>query len=62
VPSKALIAAADRAHAIRSPGRFGVEPSEPSVDYGCVRDHIQGVIAAIAPNDPPSALRRSGFR
>jgi pyruvate/2-oxoglutarate dehydrogenase complex dihydrolipoamide dehydrogenase (E3) component len=51
VPSKALIAAADRAHAIRSPGRFGVEPGEPKVNYGRVRDHIQGVIAAIAPND-----------
>jgi pyruvate/2-oxoglutarate dehydrogenase complex dihydrolipoamide dehydrogenase (E3) component len=51
VPSKALIAAADRAHAIRASSPFGIERAEPSVDYGRVRDHIQGVIAAIAPND-----------
>ena len=51
VPSKALIAAAHRAHAVRASGPFGIERGKPSVDYGRVRDHIQGVIAAIAPND-----------
>jgi pyruvate/2-oxoglutarate dehydrogenase complex dihydrolipoamide dehydrogenase (E3) component len=51
VPSKALIAAGARAHAIRSSGPFGVERGEPRVNYGRVRDHIQDVIAAIAPND-----------
>ncbi len=51
VPSKALIAAGARAHAIRSSVPFGIERGEPRVNYGRVRDHIQDVIAAIAPND-----------
>jgi pyruvate/2-oxoglutarate dehydrogenase complex dihydrolipoamide dehydrogenase (E3) component len=51
VPSKALIAAADRAHASRAAGPFGIAPGEPDVDYGRLRDHIREVIAAIAPND-----------
>jgi pyruvate/2-oxoglutarate dehydrogenase complex dihydrolipoamide dehydrogenase (E3) component len=51
VPSKALIAAAARAHAIRSATPFGIERGEPRVNFSRVRDHIQEVIAAIAPND-----------
>ena len=51
VPSKALIAAAKRAHLMRSSGAFGVEPLEPRIDYGRVNAHIHEVIAAIAPND-----------
>jgi pyruvate/2-oxoglutarate dehydrogenase complex dihydrolipoamide dehydrogenase (E3) component len=51
VPSKALIAAGARAHAVRASAQFGIAPGEPQVDYGRVRDHINGVIAAIAPND-----------
>ncbi len=51
VPSKALIAAAARAQAIREAGRFGIEAGEPKVNYARVHDHVRGVIAAIAPND-----------
>ena len=51
VPSKALIAAANRAHQMRSSTPFGVTAKEVSVDFAAVRAHIQGVIAAIAPND-----------
>ena len=51
VPSKALIAAARCAHAIRTAGRFGIERGEPKVNYERLRDHIREVIAAIAPND-----------
>ncbi len=51
VPSKALIAAANRAHAIRTSRLFGIEPVSPQVDHKAVRDHVQAVIAAIAPND-----------
>jgi pyruvate/2-oxoglutarate dehydrogenase complex dihydrolipoamide dehydrogenase (E3) component len=62
VPSKALIAAADRAHAIHSAGRFGIAGGEPKVNYGRVRDHIQGVIAAIAPNDSAERFTALGVR
>ena len=51
VPSKALIATARRAHAMRSAGPFGIAPVDPKIDHSAVRDHIHGVIEAIAPND-----------
>ena len=50
VPSKALIAASKRAHAMRTAGYFGIHPVEPMIDYRAVNQHVKGVIAAIAPN------------
>jgi pyruvate/2-oxoglutarate dehydrogenase complex dihydrolipoamide dehydrogenase (E3) component len=50
-PSKALIAAAEAAHAVRHAGRFGVNGHEPAVDFGTVHAHVHGVIATIAPHD-----------
>ncbi len=51
VPSKALIAAGKRAQAFRTSEKFGIVPGEPRIDHRAVHDHVQGVIAAIAPND-----------
>jgi pyruvate/2-oxoglutarate dehydrogenase complex dihydrolipoamide dehydrogenase (E3) component len=51
VPSKALLAAAKRAQAMRDAHKFGIRPVEPDIDHRAVHKHIQGVIAAIAPND-----------
>ncbi len=51
VPSKALIAAAKAAHAMRHGRRFGIKDHEPEIDFSAVRDHVKGVIAAIEPND-----------
>ena len=51
VPSKALIAAARRAHDMRTAGRFGIAPVEPQVDPAAVNEHVKSVIASIAPND-----------
>ena len=51
VPSKALIAAARRAHQMRTAGQFGIAPVEPQIDNRAVHDHVKSVIAAIAPND-----------
>jgi pyruvate/2-oxoglutarate dehydrogenase complex dihydrolipoamide dehydrogenase (E3) component len=51
VPSKALIAAAHAAHAMRESGRFGVRAAEPEIDFAQVHDHVHGVIGAIAPHD-----------
>jgi pyruvate/2-oxoglutarate dehydrogenase complex dihydrolipoamide dehydrogenase (E3) component len=59
VPSKALIAAAARAHAARTADAFGVEWANPRSDPARLRAHIEGVIAAIAPND--SAARFSAL-
>jgi|SRR5687768_550073 len=51
VPSKALLAAAKAAHAIRNSPRFGVVAGEPRVEFEAVRAHVKGVIASIAPHD-----------
>lgn len=51
VPSKAIIAAAKHAHAVRMAPDFGVTAGEPKVNYRKVHDHIHDVIATIAPMD-----------
>ncbi|HEU0220922.1 MAG TPA: FAD-dependent oxidoreductase [Paracoccaceae bacterium] len=62
VPSKALIAAAKQAQAMREAGRFGMKPVEPEIDYGAVQDHVRGVIAAIAPHDSVERFEGLGAR
>ncbi len=59
VPSKALIAAAARAQAGRTGDVLGVKAGNVGVDFARVREHVHGVIAAIAPND--SAARFTGL-
>jgi pyruvate/2-oxoglutarate dehydrogenase complex dihydrolipoamide dehydrogenase (E3) component len=61
VPSKALIAAAKRAHAARAASGFGVD-AQVKVDFARVHDHIHGVIAAIAPNDSVERFTGLGVR
>jgi len=62
VPSKALIAAAKAAQAQRHGAPFGIAPVEPSVDFGRVMEHVQQVIAAIAPNDSVERFEKLGVR
>ena len=59
VPSKALLAAGARAHAVRTAGKFGVTSPGPQIDFPAVMDHVHGVISAIAPID--SQERFEGF-
>ena len=51
VPSKALIAAAHAAQAMRDAKRFGVHAPAPEIRFGEIHAHVHGVIAAIAPHD-----------
>jgi pyruvate/2-oxoglutarate dehydrogenase complex dihydrolipoamide dehydrogenase (E3) component len=51
VPSKALLAAGRRAQQMRSSAPFGIVPTNPSIGYRNVYDHVHGVISSIAPND-----------
>ena len=51
VPSKAMIAAAARANAVRTSAKFGIAASEPQVDFAAVMDHVRTVIDTIAPID-----------
>jgi pyruvate/2-oxoglutarate dehydrogenase complex dihydrolipoamide dehydrogenase (E3) component len=62
VPSKALLAAARRAHLMRTSQPFGIGPAEPAVDAAAVADHVQGVVAAIAPNDSPERFGGLGVK
>lgn len=50
VPSKSLIAAAKAAQAQRR-GFRGVRAVDPQIDFNAVKDHVDAVIAAIAPVD-----------
>lgn len=60
VPSKSLIAAGERAHAMREAAAFGITAQEPQVDYTALRDHIREVIAGIAPTDSQERFEAMG--
>ncbi len=60
VPSKALIAAAAQAHALRSGAPLGVAAVEPIVDFAAVRAHVQRAIATIAPVDSAEHMTALG--
>lgn len=62
VPSKALLAAAKHAHTMRNGAPFGVTASGVTVDFPKVRDHVHGVIAAIAPVDSAERFTGLGVR
>lgn len=62
VPSKALLAAAKRAHAFRTAAPFGINSVEPKIDWQRVHDHVRGVITAIAPNDSVERFTGLGVR
>jgi pyruvate/2-oxoglutarate dehydrogenase complex dihydrolipoamide dehydrogenase (E3) component len=57
-----LLAAAKRAVAMRSAAPFGVTASSIDVDFGKVHDHVQRVIAAIAPADSAERFAGLGVR
>jgi pyruvate/2-oxoglutarate dehydrogenase complex dihydrolipoamide dehydrogenase (E3) component len=62
VPSKALIAAAKRADLMNAVAPFGIRPAKADIDFAKVRDHVRGVIAAIAPNDSVERFTGLGVR
>ncbi|HWM45427.1 MAG TPA: FAD-dependent oxidoreductase [Xanthobacteraceae bacterium] len=62
VPSKALIAAAKRVADLTSLDAFGVGVGEARIDFAKVRAHLQGVIAALAPNDSVERFTGLGVR
>ncbi|MDO5756692.1 MAG: FAD-dependent oxidoreductase [Rhodobacterales bacterium] len=62
VPSKALIAAGNAAHAQTDAARFGIGNAVPDVDYAAVMAHVQDVIAAIAPFDSVERFEGLGVR
>jgi pyruvate/2-oxoglutarate dehydrogenase complex dihydrolipoamide dehydrogenase (E3) component len=62
VPSKALIAAANHAHALEHADRFGIKVQRAKIDFLDVQAHVEGVIRAIAPNDSKERFGGLGVR
>jgi pyruvate/2-oxoglutarate dehydrogenase complex dihydrolipoamide dehydrogenase (E3) component len=62
VPSKALIAAARRAQAIREAAQFGIISHEPRIDFAQVMAHVKNVIAAIEPKDSQTRFEGLGVK
>ncbi|WP_340644707.1 FAD-dependent oxidoreductase [Phenylobacterium sp.] len=60
VPSKALIAAAGRAHDVQRGAALGVTAGPASVDFAQVMAHVHATIAAIAPVDSQSRFEGLG--
>ncbi|MDQ6975483.1 MAG: FAD-dependent oxidoreductase [Mariprofundaceae bacterium] len=62
VPSKALLAAAEKAAHIKDAAAFGVHAGKLAIDYAAVHQHVQSVIASIAPNDSVARFESLGVR
>jgi pyruvate/2-oxoglutarate dehydrogenase complex dihydrolipoamide dehydrogenase (E3) component len=62
IPSKALIAAAKAAHAMRSGAAFGITPVAPQIDFAAVKDHVARVIDTIAPVDSQERFEGLGVQ
>ena len=61
IPSKAMLAAARRAEAIRSDDAFGVV-AQGVIDFTKVHDYVHSVIAAVAPADSVERFAGLGVR
>ena len=62
LPAQALIAVAERAHAVRTGARFGVKTVRFGVDFARVRARVREVVAAVAPLDSSERFAGMGVR
>ncbi len=62
LPAQALIAAAERAHAVRTGARFGAKTVRFGVDFARVRARVREVVAAVAPLDSRERFNGMGVR
>ncbi|MHB1103820.1 MAG: dihydrolipoyl dehydrogenase family protein [Devosia sp.] len=60
VPSKAMVAAGYHAHAMRSGAAFGIAADEPRINSRKLHDHVQQVIASLAPDDSTARFEALG--
>jgi pyruvate/2-oxoglutarate dehydrogenase complex dihydrolipoamide dehydrogenase (E3) component len=60
IPSKALLASAERAQAIRTAGEYGIRVGEPEVDFAAVMARVRSVIDQAGRRDTPAFLRSEG--
>jgi pyruvate/2-oxoglutarate dehydrogenase complex dihydrolipoamide dehydrogenase (E3) component len=62
VPSKALLAAANHAAAVRAGMRFGVKTMRPGVDFAAVMAHVRAAVEAVAPQVSSERFAGLGVR
>lgn len=62
MPAVALHASAERAHALRTAGLFGIAPLEPAVNRNAVSAQIADIVEACAPNATQERLAGLGVR
>lgn len=62
VPSKALLAAAHAAQAVRDAAQFGILCAPPQIDFPAVMKRVHEVIATIAPHDSVERFEKLGVR
>lgn len=61
VPAAALAASAAHAHAVRNAAAFGMANGDPKPNFRAVHEHVQAVIAALAPRHAPERLKALGI-
>jgi pyruvate/2-oxoglutarate dehydrogenase complex dihydrolipoamide dehydrogenase (E3) component len=62
VPTRALLAAAEHANALRTGAAFGVKSVRTGVDFAAVNAHVRGAIEAVAPLMSPERFTGLGVR
>ncbi|MET0431708.1 MAG: FAD-dependent oxidoreductase [Hyphomicrobium sp.] len=62
VPTNALLAAAQRAQAIRTASSFGIAGGDPQIDHAAVNRYVTGVIGQLAPNMTVERFTGMGIR
>ncbi|MCZ4281606.1 FAD-dependent oxidoreductase [Kiloniella laminariae] len=62
VPSKALLVAGRAARAGREAKDFGIDYSDPKVNFRTVHDHVKDVIAGIEPHDSVERFEKLGVQ
>lgn len=60
VPSKSLLASAQRAHDMRTADGLGIEPAQPNVDFARVMERVQEVIRRAGVRDTAEHLESEG--
>ena len=61
VPSKTLLKVAKVAHQMRFANRYGLTPSEATVDLKSVMSHVRNVVAQVYQHESPEGLRANGI-
>jgi pyruvate/2-oxoglutarate dehydrogenase complex dihydrolipoamide dehydrogenase (E3) component len=62
VPAQALLAAAERAHALHTGAALGVKTVRSGIDFAAVNAHVRSAVEAVAPLMSPERFRGLGVR